>query len=356
VERVKEWLRSATNAAIISVTQNDWAGYCQCPECKAVDDAEGSPSGNIIYFVNYIAEHIKDEFPNVAVDTFAYQYSRKPPKTARPLPNVIVRLCSIECNFREPIDGRSNKKFLQDIAGWSGICKRLYIWDYVTDFHNYVNPHPNWFVLGDNIRLFQMYNTKGVFELGAYQGYGGEMAEMRDWVLAQLLWNPQLDQNKLIQEFLKGYYGNAAAEPIWDYMEMMQSYSKGVYVSCFLTAQRPHLQFEPLSKAELFWQKAEAAATNDPEKLIRVRIGHLPVRYAFLKYWESLRTECLEKKGKWPISDSRKAMAEEFAAVCKGVPNLPWTHVDVFNEAGLNLEKFMSQVGSDVPDKAPEKK
>ncbi len=84
VGRVKDWLREDPDAGIISVTQNDWYGYCQCEPCKAIDDAEGSPAGSMIAFVNYIAEKIEPEFPNVAVDTFAYQYTRKPPRTIKP--------------------------------------------------------------------------------------------------------------------------------------------------------------------------------------------------------------------------------------------------------------------------------
>ncbi|MEY2428190.1 MAG: hypothetical protein QOJ40_1075, partial [Verrucomicrobiota bacterium] len=95
VGRVKEWLRESPDAQIISVTQNDCQGWCECPDCKALDDAEGSHAGTMLAFANYIAEKIEPEFPNVAVDTFAYQYTRHPPKTIRPRENVIVRLCSI---------------------------------------------------------------------------------------------------------------------------------------------------------------------------------------------------------------------------------------------------------------------
>ena len=125
VERVKQWLREAPDAAIISVTQNDCDGHCECPACKAIDDAEGSPSGSMLAFVNYIAEKIEPEFPHVWVDTFAYQYTRHPPKTIRPRHNVIVRLCSIECNFREPLDDPSNAAFLADLKRWSQICTQL---------------------------------------------------------------------------------------------------------------------------------------------------------------------------------------------------------------------------------------
>jgi len=295
----------------------------------------------MLAFVNYIAEKIEPEFPQVAVDTFAYQYTRKPPRTIKPRPNVIVRLCSIEGNFRESLDHPSNAAFLADLEGWAKICQRLYIWDYTTDFQNYVNPHPNWFVLGPNLRLFQTNHVRGVFEQGAYQGFGGEMAELRAWVLAQLLWNPQQDDRALIHEFLEGYYGKAAAKPIAAYLELMQRESQGFYLACFLRKNAPHLKFKPLAEAETLWSEAERLVANDPELLARVRLGHLPVRYAFLVNWESLYRECQEQRASWPLSESRKVVAEQFREVAAGNPDRKWTRVEPLNESGLTVDAFL---------------
>jgi hypothetical protein len=352
VQRVKEWLRESPDDKIISVTQNDCFGACECPNCKAIDDAEGSPSGSMLAFVNYIAEKIEPEFPDVAVDTFAYQYTRHPPKTIHPRPNVIVRLCSIECNFREPLDHPSNAAFLADLATWSKICHRLYVWDYVTDFANYVLPHPNWFVLGPNVRRFHDYGVKGVFEEGAYGGPGEEMAEMRAWVLAQLLWNPQLDDRALIKEFLRGYYGKQAGEIIERYLEVMHKASEGFNLRCFLGKDPPHLRFQPLVAAERLWQQAEEAASReaDPDKLIRVRMGHLPLRYAVLSRWVSLRRECREEKAAWPWQESRKAVADAFRDVCQGVPGKDWTPVRVLSEGGRQVDDFLKPFAQDPPD------
>jgi len=347
VERVKAWLREAPDAEIISVTQNDWHGACECANCQAIDDAEGSQSGSMLAFVNYVAEKIELEFPNVAVDTFAYQYTRKPPKTIKPRPNVIVRLCSIECNFREPLDHPSNARFLADLEGWSRICRRLYIWDYTTDFKNYVNPHPNWFVLGPNLRLFQKNNVRGVFEQGAYNSWGGEFGEMRAWVLAQLLWNPQQDDRALINEFLDGYYGKAAAKPIRRYLQLMHDASQGFYLACFLRPGAPHLNFETLNAAESLWLEAERAVAKNSELLARVRLSHLPVHCAILRNWERLRYDCWEQNAIWPMPKSRKLAVEQFARECAGFPGKDWTHVNVLKEHSLVLSDLVQQLSSD---------
>jgi hypothetical protein len=341
VEQVKEWLRESPDANIVSVSQNDDNSPCECTNCSALDAAEGSHSGTMLAFVNYVAERIEPKYPNVAIDTLAYQYTRKPPKTIRPRPNVIVRLCSIECNFREPLDGPSNASFANDIRGWSDITDRLYVWDYVTDFGHYVQPHPNWFTMGPNLRFFQGHHVKGVFEEGAYQSYGSEMAELRAWVLAQLMWNPQQDDRALIREFLNGYYGKTAG-PIWQYLQLLNNASQGYYLSCGSPTDAPFLQFKTLAQAEKLWQQAEQATVGDDELLARVRLGHLPVRYVWLARWNALRKECAAAHAQWPLPDSRREVAEAWRSVADGVPGKPWTKVTLLSEGGLTPAQFLS--------------
>lgn len=349
VNRVKQWLRETPDANIVSVSQNDCYGACQCTNCRALDEAQGSHSGTMISFVNYIAQHIQSEFPKVAVDTLAYQYTRKPPRTLRPQPNVIVRLCSIECNFRAPMTDPSNRSFSEDIRGWAGLTQRLYIWDYVTDFGHYVQPFPNWFTMGPNLRFFQAHHVKGVFEEGAYQSYGSEMAPLRAWVLAQLLWNPQQDDRALIREFLDGYYGNAA-KPIWQYMELLYDASRGYNLTCGTPTDAPFLKFKTLAKAEDLWQKAEKSVADNPDLLARVRVGHLAVRYVWLARWNALRKECDTAQAKWPLPDSRAEVEAQWREVTQGVPGKPWTKVTVISEGRLTPEQFLAGL---PPERTP---
>ncbi|PQP88492.1 hypothetical protein CPT76_09085 [Paenibacillus sp. AR247] len=91
IKRVKEYLGQHPETRILSVSQNDWYNPCQCANCRAVDEYEESYSGSLIRFVNQVAEAIESEYPEAAIDTLAYQYTRKPPKYVRPRHNVIVR-------------------------------------------------------------------------------------------------------------------------------------------------------------------------------------------------------------------------------------------------------------------------
>ncbi len=347
VERVKQWLRESPEARIISVSQNDWYGYCECAKCRALDEAEGSHAGTMLDFVNYVAERIEKEFPHVAVDTLAYQYTRQPPKTLKPRPNVIVRLCSIECNFREPLEAPANAKFADDIRGWAKICERLYIWDYTTDFAHYLQPHPNWYVLGPNVRFFAAHNVKGLFEQGAYQSHGAEFGELRAWVLAQLLWDPRQDDRALIREFLEGYYG-PAAPPIQRYLDLMHEASAGWNLTCFSRTDTPFHHFATLNRAEQLWREAEAAVAGDEELLARTRRGRMWLGYVWLSLWDRLRKQCAEAGAPWPLPESRAEFAREWLRWTQGDPARPWTKVTLVNESGLSPEKFVERLGANA--------
>lgn len=352
VEHIRAQIKANPSANILSVSQNDCFNACQCPICKAIDDAQGSYSGSMLTLVNYVAEKIGKEFPNVAIDTLAYQYTRKAPKDIHPLPNVIVRLCSIECNFGASLSDPSNRKFAADIEDWNRLSKRLYIWDYTTNFAHYVQPHPNWFVLGKNLRFFHEHGARGVFEQGAYQSSGSEMSEMRAWVLAQLLWNPDQDDTHLIREFLDGYYG-AAATPIWQYLQLLSSKAKGYYLSCYSPPDAPFLDITTLTHAEQLWQQAEDVVAGNQDLLWRVKQAHLPVRYVFLQRWSQLRLAALKSGIAWPINTSRKAIAAEWLAVATGPGPAGWTPMTLLNEGGLTPAAFIDRFNQDPPDPKP---
>ena len=216
IKNVRKRLQENPNATIISVSQNDSYPHqagCQCENCKAIDDREGTPMGSLLTFVNRIADDIKDDYPNVYVDTLAYRYTRKAPKTIVPRDNVIIRLCSIECCFCHPLDDPNcphNVAFKKDIEEWSAICNNLYIWDYTTDFLCYLSPFPNFAVLQKNVKFFKDHHVIGMFEQGNYQSLSGEFGELRGYLLAKLLWNPDMTEEEYyahMDEFLRDYYG-----------------------------------------------------------------------------------------------------------------------------------------------------
>jgi len=341
VTNLKARLRENPAATIASVSQNDWRGNCQCSNCADIEKEEESPAGLMLRFVNTIAADIEQDFPNVAISTLAYQYTRKPPEITKPRHNVIVQLCSIECSFSKPLSDERNKAFRDDIVGWSKTCDRLYIWDYTTDFRHYIMPHPNLRVLGPNVKFFVDHNVKGIFEQGSYNTYGAEMAELRAWVLAKLLWDPTLDGGNLIDEFIDGYYGPAGPH-IKAYLDVTHNAVEASddWLGCFSQHTAKFLSFETLSAGWSHLKAAEAAVQDNPDLHFRVQVAQLPVMYVFMMRWDEMREKAAAAGADWPMSDSIQDTFEQFLAVAKK-KNI--TRLDEWNEGYGALEKALER-------------
>ena len=189
-------------SAIISVSQDDNTLYCQCEHCAAVDEEEGSPSGSMIRFVNAVAE----QFPDKMISTLAYQYTRKP-CLSRPASNVLITLCSIECDRSKSIE-EGCQDFASDLKGWKELTENIRIWDYTTQFTNFLAPFPNLHTLHPNIQLFRDSHARWIFEQHSHQP--SELFELRSYLTAQLLWNPDQNPDLVMEGFCEAYYQEAA--------------------------------------------------------------------------------------------------------------------------------------------------
>jgi hypothetical protein len=302
IERVREWIHDNPAVTIVSVSQNDTLNWCQCEACKSFDDAEGSPSASLLRFVNAIAQNIETDFPAVRIDTLAYQYTRKPPKTLRPRPNVIIRLCSIECCFAHPLESCSseeNRRFRGDILAWQPVAPLLYVWDYTPNFAHYQQPFPNFDSLKPNVRFFAAHGVKGLFEQGNYSpGGNGELGPLRAYVLAKLLWNPDSDPRRHTREFLEAYYGKAAPQ-VQSYLELLEDQVRDgkAHAHIFDAPKAAYLSPAFLASAISIFDTAELLAENNTVRF-RVQVARLPIWYVQLatrQVKDQERAELLKK-------------------------------------------------------------
>ena len=276
---VRQILADNPSTTIISVSQNDTTSRCTCANCKAVDAEEGSPAGLWVRFVNRIAVELEDEYPNVVIDTLAYQHTQAAPKITVPHKNVCIRLCSFKCHFTHPLTDATcsaNATFVKDMNDWSKICDRIYVWDYVTNYRYYIATYATLDVLRENMQFFAEHNVKGMYPQGNYQSISGEFGELRAYLIAKLMWDPFMTEEEYyahMDEFLKAYYGEG-----WQYIRMYIDKTCEMYEdSCSNLNQSP-LSYAPkeqwLDMEEAFdewWDRAEALAGDRAEAVFRSR-------------------------------------------------------------------------------------
>ena len=288
IGEVREILEAHPDAQIVSLTQGDTLrSFCQCEKCRAVDKANGSHAGTMISFVNAVAETFAQDHPHLKFDTFAYRYTRTPPKKVRPRDNVIVRLCSIECCFAHPLDTPRdplNTRFCRDIRQWAAICDNLFLWDYTTNYWQYLGPFPNFGVIQPNMRFFVANHARGVYEEGNYQAAecDAEFAGLRCYLLSRLLYDPDCDYNAEMDGFLRAYYG-AGWENIRAYIDLTtaRTGTRGRHMIIYHNMNDGtvlSLSGAQVARCDALWRNAEALCRDDAERE-RVRRSALSWRY-----------------------------------------------------------------------------
>ncbi|MBR2584524.1 MAG: DUF4838 domain-containing protein [Thermoguttaceae bacterium] len=312
---------------IISISQNDCGGWCQCPECKKLVEENKSQAGPLITFVNEVAEAVEEKYPDVLVETLAYNASRFAPANVRPRDNVLIRLCTIEYSFLTPLEeGGRNQSLVEQIAKWSAVSKQLFIWDYVTNFHNYMLPHPNLQVLSPNIRFFIKNNAVGVLEQGDTWCAAGDFVRMRYYLLSKLLWDPTLDQRRIENEFLTGYYSPGVAAALREYLDRVTECAvrSNINLRCYMDTVYTWLDTPTLVELTALMDRAIAAAREDEEKdpirfaglTDKVLRESIPVRLAWLRDWPIRQDDLAREQIPSPIKDGA-AYYEQFRELIK---------------------------------------
>ncbi|MCK7541625.1 MAG: DUF4838 domain-containing protein [Marinilabiliales bacterium] len=214
-ENLGERMREAPDKVYWSVSQNDCINYCECDGCRRLYEKYGNISGAYIEMSNKIAAR----FPDKQISTLAYQFTRQAPVNIVPAPNVNVMFCSIECNRSMPLgDDPRSAGFVKDLSDWSALTKNIFMWDYVVQFRTYLCPFPNFHTIQPNIQLFHSHGIPMMFQQGSGRSWS-DLAELKQYYISKLLWDPDLDGDSLISRFINTYYG-AAAPYIREYFDL----------------------------------------------------------------------------------------------------------------------------------------
>ncbi|MBL0175481.1 MAG: DUF4838 domain-containing protein [Ignavibacteria bacterium] len=321
VEALRERMRAQPEARVWSVSQNDNINECQCFACAQSRARYGASCGTVLSFVNSVAR----QFPDRTISTLAYDYTRTAPKGIAPERNVNIMLCSIECNRSRPIDSDPRSaSFRDDVTAWSALSRDILVWDYVVQFRNLVSPFPNLRVLQPNIRYFARSGVRKMFQQGCGANIA-EFSELRCYLIAKLLWNPEVNIDSVMNDFLDGTYGPAGPH-IRRYIDLMHDAlaqaDAGLNIFGYpYDALHSYLTPELLVEYTRIFDEAEAAAAGLPDELRRVRVARLPLEYAILEI--SLREVNADLSyfdrsvTPWRVRPAMRARLERFAATAE---------------------------------------
>jgi len=346
IESVEQWIDQHPEATIVSVSQNDRYGWCECDRCRRVEEEEGGAhSGPLLRFVNALAAEIEKKHPDKLIDTLAYQYTEDPPAKVRPRPNVRIRLCPIAACEAHPYGQCPyDAYFMKNLQAWSKITGQLYVWHYNTNFAHYLLPFPDFDELIADIPMYRQHGVVGLFmEGGVTKGGGAENAELRSYVMAKLLWDVRADANKLIDEFFDGYYGKAA-KPMRAYFDLMHRQVRmapgglGNHLWIYDRPSATYLSDEFLAAAREIFRQSDAAAESDPVRA-RISKARLGIDYVALT-----RAKKFTVEDGWYRPADLDALKDRWNAFLSGLRQLGVTNLSESTTAARDDEDFARYV------------
>jgi len=309
IANLKKKIAEKPEATYWSVSQNDNDQYCQCDNCKALNEKYGDvPSGSIIYFVNKVAKAI----PGKIISTLAYWYTRKAPQNIKIEPNVNIMLCNIESRRQAPVY-ETDPAFSKDLKDWGALTNDILIWDYNIQFTNFFDPFPNLYTLKPNIKFYTDNHVNALF-MQANSEPAAEMALLRGYLISKLMWKPDADDKMIMDEFLNNYYGPAGSF-IGRYIDVMHEslIKSGMKLNIFgdpVDAKEAYLSSEMMHQYNQLFDNAEKAVSNDAELLRRTQVARLPIMYAAIQI------------GKTEIDTPRSLYKRDAAGIVTGKPEM----------------------------------
>ncbi len=196
-----------------SLNALDWLTPVAAAECAARDASGGSPAASVLFTANRVAGRLAELFPDAPprIHVLLPPGLRRPPKTLHPVENVIVQISAADLDFARPMEDPANAAFADDLRGWGKLGGRLWVLDQAVNRRDPRLPFPTLHTLPSNVLFCAQNGVSGVYALGGAAGTDApaDMAEMRAYLWAQVLWNPDIPFDEVLREYCELYYGPA---------------------------------------------------------------------------------------------------------------------------------------------------
>ena len=276
---------------IYDISQNDCGGECYCPACTAVLEREGTYSGVLLDFINFVANDIAKDYPDICVQTFAYTFTLRTPSHIKPATNVLMRVCKLGCEFlpefkpdtQFPNSHPRNRDYRDNFLRWADIAPNLAVWDYwIIYMKPYHPPYLNARHLQEDIAFYRDHKVKTIF-VECESAASTSFHPFKVWFGLKMMQDPGQSYDELAARFCRAQYG-PAAEPMLTFTTYLQDREKSADAALGLTTPNaiPYLDAAFFKTVNALLDEAERLAVGSPAALLNIARERVPVDAALL--------------------------------------------------------------------------
>ena len=223
---------SDPDTILTSIDPNDYAPFCLCETCSAMDASYGveNPDGSystdrLIHFANEMHRRLDAENKDKFLAFYVYGFQIQIPAKARPGPGVAGMICYMDWSYdhTRPMNdptAPSNRKFLRLVKGWGELLPQFGFYDYPTDYIHY-SPYGQVMKLREDLPLIRELGVTFILIEG--QPVLAPSA-LNLYICSRLQYDVTEDADVLMEEFFNRFHG-PAAEPMRKYWLTAEYYT-----------------------------------------------------------------------------------------------------------------------------------
>jgi Domain of unknown function (DUF4838)/Carbohydrate family 9 binding domain-like len=230
-QNIIDYNKGNPTVKIFSLCQNDGGSHCECDNCRAWDSTpqdmtkpshEQNLTDRYLKFQKAVSDIVTKTIPDAKIMAIAYHETGNAPTRESVPDNFYVQ--GFYNYFPYLYNIEHERKDLEHIfPAWGKSAKNYMYSSFYFAYGNYSLPWSSYDAQKWLIDLFAKNNIK-YFET-LYEGEYPMMGQLGpdQYVVSQLLWNPNQSADELANEWYKGSFGTKAGALVKQYFEMLNA-------------------------------------------------------------------------------------------------------------------------------------
>ena len=204
--------------AMIDLAFNDRSGgFCECPNCKALEKKYQSPGGPYYDYLIELGNAFLEKYPRLVIRMIAYQPSMTgiPPVAGTKFPaNVSVIVAPLIQDFSKPLSHPYNTKFHDEFEAWGKIAGKMWWWSYPVLYPHGIRAYalfPGVYRNAENIKFAYKNGTRYIIsEMGGSVIHNCAFKKLNDYLQIRLADDVNDDADRIVKEYCDYIYGPAS--------------------------------------------------------------------------------------------------------------------------------------------------
>lgn len=295
------------------IAPNDNDISCTCAACVKLGNTKESSTPAVVTLVNKLAE----KYPKHFFFTTAYLSTVDAPKV-RMRGNTGVFISTIDLP-KHPFLNESNGNvdyFIKLLKAWKEKTPNIYLWDYISNFDDYLTPYPILLRLQSQIDFFLKNGVNGLFLNGSGYDYS-PFDDVKTYTIAALLHDNTLPVEKLVVNYFNRFYPVNGEALSSYYLELENKAFSGkadlpIYLS-FLRSQELFFDNDAFIKLyDLLTESLNSLGQEEKYKVNKLLVAWSYTYLQIMYHKGTLEGGFLEKtKEGWKVSERTVELLEK---------------------------------------------